>query len=90
MNLIRIPVVILAVQIGLYAWLVYTYFFARWGHVPVAYIVLHLVAAINAAALLISILVCLTLKTSPAWLAVAGLAMPSILVVGYVFLQRFF
>ena len=81
---------LLAAQICLYTWLIWVAIFQRDGHVPVPYIVLHIVAAINFLIALAGVGFFLLAKSSPPqvlWTLLV--ALPSILLVVYLYLLKF-
>lgn len=82
---------IFIVQVGLYIWLCWAALYQRESHVPVPYIVLHIVAGLNLPVVLAGAAVLIWSSTKPVqvvWVLVAG-ALPIMMAI-YLYILRFF
>ena len=76
--------VILVVKVASYLWLGWAYFYARSGHIPVPYIVAHIVGVFNALVLLGALLLYFLYEPTPprTWWSIV-ISIPPIVIVAY-------
>lgn len=82
--------IIIFFQLALYSWALYVFIFDNDGHVPVAYVVIHMVAGLNILFLVLGSIMSLFLKKLIRQILWSILiALPAIGIVIYLFLLRF-